>query len=441
MQKKMYIFFGILLIGITAKAQDILTKQDAVTIALENNYDIRVTKNNVETAKNNTSIYNSGYLPTVTANAGYTYNSNDTDSEIGDGTVNSFEGAESQNYNASIGINYTLFDGFNRKYSLKRLKESYNLTEVQARQVMENTLVTLFFAYYEVARLTENEASQKETLEISKERLTRVNYSFEYGQNTKLDVLNAEVDVNNDNVNYLEIKRQLANAKRDLNVVLGRDVTTDVTVDTTVTYTMALTLEELLNTSLTNNATLLQARKNITLSQYDVKINNAGWMPNVSLTGSYAWRRNINDALFPFSLVRQTTTGLSAGVNLSWNIFDAGRTKTNVQNARIALSNQEILKEQQEEQLKRDVNNAWETYQNLLFTLQVQETNVQTNKRNFERTNERYKLGQVTSIDFRQAQINLINAELSLSQAKYNAKNAELELLRFAGTLTDHPNF
>ena len=89
-------------------------------------------------------------------------------------------------------------------------------------------------------------------------------------------------------------------------------------------------------------------------------------------------------------------------------------------------------------QLTRDVYNAWEFYQNTLFKLQVQETNVQTNQRNFERTNEQYKLGQINSIDFRLAQINLLNAERDLSQSKYDAKNAEYQLLYLAGNLLNN---
>ncbi len=439
--KKAYLIIGLLLVSISFYGQEVLTKEKAVEITLENNYDIRVTKNNLETAKNNKSIYNSGYLPTVTGNAGANYSSSDTDSEFQDGTVNSVTGAESKSYNASVGLNYTIFNGFNRQNTFKRLKETYNLTELQARQIMENTLTTLFLAYYEVGRLTENEITQKETLEISKKRLQRANYSFDYGQNTKLEVLNAEVDVNNDSITYIDIKRQLSNAKRDLNVVLGRSVNTPVSVDTKVNYAIDLNLVDVLQKAKTNNANILQAKKNIELRELDIKINKAGWMPNVSLTSSYAWNKSNNDATNPFSPISNIQTGLNAGLNLSWNIFDGGRTKTNVTNAKIALETQEIQKIQQEERLERDVNNAWETYQNSLFSLQVQEKNVETNKRNFERTNERYKLGQITSIDFRQAQINLINAELSVSRAKYTAKNAELQLLQLAGTLLDNKNF
>ncbi|MFY7672253.1 TolC family protein [Tenacibaculum sp. MEBiC06402] len=441
MKKQIVILVGLLLSNSVFYAQEILSKEKALELTLENNYDIRITKNNVATAENNKSIYNSGYLPTVTGNAGARYTNNDTDIEFQDGTVNTVTGAESENYNASIGLNYTIFNGFNRQNAFKRLKESYNLTELQGRQVMENTVITLFIAYYEVARLSENESTQKQALEISKERLKRANYSFDYGQNTKLDVLNAEVDVNNDSITYIDVRRQLKNAKRDLNVVLGRKVNTPLDVNTDILYDTEINLENIINKAKSENANLLQSKKNIELSRLDVKINQSGWMPNVSLTSSYAWNRNSGDATNAFSPISNTQVGLSAGVNLTWNLFDGGRTRTNVNNAKIALETQEIRKEQLEEQLERDINNAWETYQNSLFALKAQEKNVQTNKLNFERSKERYKLGQITSIDFRQAQINLINAELSRNNAKYVAKNAELRLLQFSGELLNHKNF
>ena len=439
--KNIYIIIAVLYTSVSLHAQEVLTKEKALEITLENNYDIRVTKNNVATAKNNKSIYNSGYLPTVTGNAGANYSKNDIENQFKDRDPEGVNGVESKRYNASVGLNYTIFDGFNRQNTYKRLKESYNLTELQARQVMENTIVTLFLAYYEVGRLTENEATQKQALEISKKRLERANYGFDYGQNTKLEVLNAEVDVNNDSIVYIDLKRQLANAKRDLNVVLGRSVNTPVKVDTDIAYAINLNLPDLLQNAKTNNASLLQVKKNIELGELNVKINKSGWMPSVGLTSSYAWNKSNNDAVNDFNPISNIQTGLNAGLNLTWNIFDGGRTKTNVANAKIALETQEIQKEQQEEQLERNVNNAWETYQNNLFSLQAQEKNVETNKLNFERTNERYKLGQISSIDFRQAQQNLINAELSLSSAKYNAKNAELQLLQLAGTLLENKKF
>ncbi len=425
----------------TMISQEVLTKEAAIVMTLENNYDIRLTENSLEVAKNNASLYNSGYLPTVFTNAGASYDNKDTETTLASGDEVSVEGAESQNYNASVGVNYMLFNGLGRYYTYLKLKESYSLTELQARGVMENTLLTLFNAYYEVARLTENLGSQKQTLAISKQRLKRANYGFDYGQNTKLDVLNADVDVNSDSINYLSIQRQLANAKRDLNIVLGREVNTPVAVDTTVVYLKEMSLDSLLGKSLKENVTFLQTQKSVELSEYDVKINNSGWMPVVSLTSSYAWNNRKNDPTNQFSSIELQQKGINAGVSMSWNVFDGGKTSTRTKNAKIEVENKEIQKEQQEEFLRRDVNNAWESYQNALFTLKVQQANVETNKLNFERSTAYYKLGQITSIDFRLAQVNLVNAKLTLSLAKYAAKNTELLLLQLSGDLLSNKQY
>ena len=443
-REKILIFVLFLAVFSNTSAQELLTKEEAILQTLENNYDIILTENSLETAKNNASLYNSGYLPTLFTNANATYDINDSEATQISGDVIPANDLESKNLNASIGFNYTLFNGLGRYFTYGKLKETYNLTELQARSVVENTLITLFSAYYEVARLTENLDNQKQTLEISKERLKRAVYGSDYGQNTKLDVLNAEVDLNNDSITYLGVQRELANAKRDLNIVLGTDVNNEVSVDTTIVYLDDLYLENVLDKSLVNNVDYLQAEKALELGEYDVKINNSGWMPNVSLTSSYAWSKNYSDPFNPdnpFSTVERYQNGLNAGVGLTWNLFDGGNTTTRVRNAKIAVDRLETQKDQQEEFLKRDVNNAWEIYQNALFTLKVQKVNVETNKLNFERSTEYYKLGQISSIDFRLAQVNLVNAELTYSAAKYSAKTAELVLLQLAGEIIANKQF
>jgi outer membrane protein TolC len=418
----------------TGIAQEKLSKQEAVDIALEYNYDIKVVNNNVEISKNSSSIYNSGYLPSVSAlgGAGYINSSNENEFENGDIQTNN---SVSNSYNASVGLNYLLFDGLGRKYNYNKLQELYNLSEIQARQVVENTILQLMASYYDVARLTENSINQKLFLAISKDRALRAKYSYEYGQNTQLDVLNSEVDVNKDSITYLNISRELSNAKRDLNVVLGRNINTNFEVDTTVTYSIDLTYENLLKRANTNNAFLLQAEKNVDISNYDIKINRSFWMPNVGIRGAYGWS-NLNidsDTDNAFSLASQTSTGLNAGLNLTWNVFDGGKTKTRVQNAKIAFDNSNLQKEQIEQDLERNVANAWETYQNSLFVLQAEQKNVETNRRNFSRSEEQFKLGQLISVEFRFAQQNLLSAINNYNEAKYVAKVAELRLLQLSG--------
>ncbi len=436
MQNKLFITISIILSSVIGTAQEKLSKQDAVNIALDHNYDIKVTNNNVEAAKNNSSIYNSGYLPTLSATGGGIYQDKDSENEFQDGRVID-QSTTSKTLNASANLNYLLFDGMGRKYNYQKLKEIYNLSEIQATQVIENTVLQLLTSYYELARLTQNEVNQTTSLSISKERLLREQYKYQYGQNTQLDMLNSEVDVNNDSITLLNINREFANAKRNLNLILGREIQKDFEVDTTVTYNIGLTLENVLVSAKARNTVLQQAEKNIELSKFDLKINQSNWYPIIGVNGGYGWNNlhTESDVVNPFALATNTTKGLNGGLSLSWNIFDGGATKTRVQNAKIAIDNSEIIKEQIEQELERNIANAWETYQNALFVLQAEKKNMETNKRNFQRSSEQFKLGQIISVEFRLAQVNYLNSVTNFNLAKYTAKIAELNLLQLSGNL------
>ena len=435
--KKMHIKFNILLLiaflSISVKAQEVLTVSEAIELALENNYGIKIASNNNRIAENNTSVLNSGYLPTLTGNAGATYNIDNTEAQFTDGRVTNLEGAESSRYNASLNLNYTLFDGLGRHYDYKRLKEQYQLSELEARETIENTIFQLFTVYYNVAQISENVDALEQTLSISKDRIVRAQYQFDYGQSTKLGVLNAQVDINNDSINVINSKQQLKNTKRDLNVVLGNTYGNEFRVDTLVNFKIDISKQDLFDKMKANNVSLLQIEKNIAINEFTIKANKSGYLPTVGLTGTYGWNKNNNNAA-SFVAV-STNTGLSGGVNLSWSLFDGGRTITQVKNAKINLENQQLQKESVLINVERDFNNAWDDYQNKLTIFRVQEENILTSKNNFDRTQEKFKLGQVTSIEFRQAQLNLLNAELSRNQAKYQAKIAELNLLLLSGEL------
>ncbi len=415
------------------KAQEILTKKEALEIALENNYGVQIANNNVEVAKNNASLYNTGYLPTVSANSAANYNNSNQEVEFQDGTETKVDGAETKTYNASIGLNYTLFDGLGRRYNYKQLKESYNLSELQARETIENMYLQLFTTYFQIARLSENSNNLNQALAISKQRLERANYQYEYGQSTKLELLNAEVDVNNDSINFINSKQQYFNSKRDLNIILGTEKGIDYEVETDVDFISLLSFDELFRKAIENNVILRQADKNIAINELNVKLNRSDYLPSLGLTTSYGWNKSVNPPTSFFA--GANSTGLNAGLNLTWNLFDGGSTKTRVANAKIALENQQILKDQQIEVLKNNLNNAYDSYQNALFVLHAQEKNVLTNQNNFDRSEERYKLGQITSIEFRLAQVNLLNSQTAYSNAKYDAKLLELELLQLSGDL------
>ncbi|AKA34591.1 MAG: TolC family protein [Muricauda sp.] len=414
-------------------AQQMLEKQEAVQLVLENNFGVKIAKNSLEISENNQSLLNSGFLPSLTGNGGATYDKSNQEATFQDGNVRSIDGAETTRYNASLNLNYTLFDGLGRWYDYKRLKEEYNLTELQARETIENSIIQLFSVYYEVARITENIRVLEETYQSTEKRLKRAQYSFEFGQSNKLDVLNAEVDLVNDSINLMNERQLLKNTIRDLNIVLNQELENTYTVDTTVAFTDVLVLEDFLKTAEENNVRLLQAEKNIAINDYTLKASKSVFLPTIGLTGSYGW----NEGNFPATnfLASNNSTGISGGVNLTWNLFDGGRGITQVKNAKILLESQELMKDQIRQEVKRDIANARGNYLNRLEVYRLQEQNVKTATDNFLRSSERYKLGQISSVELRQAQLNLLNSKTSKNQAKYNAKLAELQLLQLTGQL------
>ncbi|WP_430908195.1 TolC family protein [Maribacter sp. 2-571] len=450
------VFLTLLATNLVRSQEPLLTKQEAVSLALENNFGIKVAKNQVAIADNNSGILNSGYLPTLTANASADYNRDDSTIEfpgqflqdsLGLPLLDPTSGnpvsrpdieldkAEAQRYNGGLTANYTLFDGLGRLYNYKRLKEQYQLSELQARETIENTMLQLFSIYFEVARLTENENVLQQALEISTQRITRAEYAFEYGQNTKLDILNAQVDVTNDSINLLNTRQQLANVKRDLNVVLSQNLNETFAVDTLVQFTPKLQLVTFVSQAVLNNVAVLQTEKNLNITAYDIKVNQSGYLPTIGLNGSYGWNLNQSAASAFFPGTNNETWNFGLGASLTWNLFDGGGTMVRVKNAKIAYENQELLKQQVLLEVERDIQNAMAIYENRLTIFEIQEQNVRTNQNNFIRSKEQFQLGRITSIEFRQAQINLLNAQTNKNLAKYDAKLAEIQLLQLTGQL------
>ena len=198
-----------------------LTKEDAISLVLEKNHGILLAKNTVNIASNNKSLLNSGYLPILSGTSDANYNNGDRTTEfpgqfIDDPTTglkvpapnNELIGAESRNYGASINLNYNLFDGLGRVFNYKKLKEQYNLTELQARETIENTILQLFSVYYNIATLTENKEVLRQAFIVSKSRIKRAQYAFEFGQGSMLEVLNSQVDATNDSINIINAEQQ-----------------------------------------------------------------------------------------------------------------------------------------------------------------------------------------------------------------------------------------
>mgnify|MGYP002821498076 FL=1 len=438
--KKIFLF---ILITNYINGQKFISKEEALELVLENNFGIKVSKNTTEIVKNNSSILNSGYLPSLSISSGGNYTGSDTEiafpgqfDDQGNPIPNRvFEDQETQRFNAGLNLNYTLFDGLGRRYTYKRLKEEYALSELQLRETIEFTTLQLFEVYFNIAQLTESQKISQETLDISKDRLRRAEVAFIHGQGNKLSVLNAQVDVTNDSISLIQVNQQLGNTKRDLNLLMNQPINQDFDVGLDVSFINSLQIESWLETAEQFNIELLKQKSNSQINAYDIKINQSGYLPTVGLIGSYGWNLNKSPATAFFPGTNNTTYSLGIGASLSWNIFDGGRTLTRVKNAKLSFNNQELIQQETKMSFERNLENALQNSINTKEIFEIQNKQVETATYNFERSEEQYKLGSITAIEFRQAQINLANAQNQRTIAKYRAKLSELQLIQITGQL------
>lgn len=416
------------------QSQNLLTPEAAIKIAIENNFAIQLAENDVAVAKNNTSKEFLGYNPVVNAQAGLSSDFSDSKTNFSSGESIQTGYAFSYGANASATASYAIIDP-SRDINLEQLNAILESSSLQKRFTIENNIANVLSAYYEVARLTENISLLQNTIGLSKERLERAEVQYDYGQSTKLDVLNAQVDIDRDNVNLNNIVLQLNNAKRSLNNLIGQDLNTDFTVDQNPTLLGNYDLEKLITNSKNQNTSIRLLDQNIRVNEYNYDLIEATKKP--SLNGSASYSYNYSKSAPGSFFSSSQNNGLGLGLTLSYNIYDGGLRKVQKQNTQLTIEGQTIQKSELTNNIVTDLTNAWYEYQNAISIIKTEESNVATSKVNFERTEQQYKIGQVGSVEYRQAQLNLLNAENSKTNAKYNAKQIEIRVKLLSGELLE----
>lgn len=437
--KKLIITSLVALAFLGAGAQDIaqesslLTLKKAVETALINNYDLKVAINDLQKAKNNNTAGNAGLLPSLTLSGGADYSNKNTDMQfLGSDDVVSVDAAESLSYSASARLDYVVFDGMGNVYTHKKLKNADALQETIFRQQSETTIIQVTQAYYEVCRSQQNLFLAKESMDISRKRYLRAIDQKAYGQANQLDVLNAEVDMNNDSTLVLQTEQIYLQTTKNMNVVLGVPVQNQYEVDDSVDFRDDLTAETVIDRALVNNTSLLAQQQMVGNSALDVKIAKANKYPKLSVYGQYAYGRQDNDAS---QMIYYQNIGPAAGVSLSLNVFNGRQLVTRQRNSLLDLESQKERSKQMTSVVERDASNAYTDYAYKRKIVELQESSFKQARLNFDQTEERFKIGRVTSIEFRTAQQNLLRVAANFNDAKYKAKVAEFYLLQLTGDL------
>jgi outer membrane protein len=416
-----------------SSAQDVLLLENAMKIALENNLGVKMTINQKQQAENIATYGNAGLLPKADLNGGVSLSATNSNLEFAGGTPPIEDvAAQSLSYNGGLGVSYAVFNGLGSLNTFKKLKSQVDIAGIQLNLNIESTLLQVCNVYYEVARQQQQLRIAKNSLDISRERYERVKVGLEYGTVSSLDVLNAEVDMNADSSNVLNMDVGLKNAKRNLNVLLSREVTAQYEVSEVLVVDDARTIEAIQQKALNNNTNLLLAQSNISIAEFDQKIQQAFYMPRVSVNASYGYNYSESNASL---ILSQSSLGFTGGATLAWSLFDGFKKKTAIQNAQIALETNQLKVDEAKLTVERDVLNAFDLFQNSIILLKVEERSVAAAQLNFDRSKELFNQGQITTTDFRQAQLNLNRAKSRLNTANFITKMAEIELIRLSGEL------
>lgn len=418
----------------SASAQDpVLSLKSCLETGLENNYSLRITRNNEQINQNNATPANAGFLPTLDLSAGYDGTLRNTRTEYREGETNRENGAYDQTVNAGLSLNWTVFDGFNITTNYQRLKELERAGQLQTRISVENLIADLTAEYYNYIQQTIRLKNFKYAVSLSRERLRIVEERYNIGTFSRLDLQQARVDFNADSSQYIKQQEILNSSRIRLNELMAcEDVDGTLCIkDSLIDVNEQMDKEKLLYSTLAVNTELLQAEQDKKFAELDLKTVLSRNYPYLKINSGYGWTLNKYEM---GNTSRRNNWGFNAGATVGFNLFDGNRRRER-KNAHIEIRNAELKKLDLEQSLKADFYNLWQAYRNNIEILTLERDNLTAAHENHEIAMERYMLGNLAGIEIREAQKSLLDAEERILTAEYNTKLCEISLRQISGEI------
>ena len=421
------------LLPFLSHAQEEMSLQKAVEIALKNNYSITIAKNNNQINQNNNSAGNAGMLPNVSLSGSDNVTIANTSQQLFTGELREKKNARTDNLAAGIALNWTVFDGFGMFIEKKRLTELESQGEAQARLTISGTVADVITTYTAIVQQQRMLTALTEVLSISKERKFIADEKFKIGSGSELELLKAKVDFNTDSVSMIKQKITINQSIAHLGEMLAVDSMGRYRLsEQEILINEGLQIQSLLEKIQRQNPELSIAEKNIAITELRLKEMQAARLPRVSVNTGYTYSRQESQIGL---LQSNRNNGLNYGISASFTLFDGLNMNRKVKNTRLELNNAEAQKKDTELRVKTETSRIFQEYQNSLSLIGIEKENIQVAKKNADVSLEKYRLGGISSIELRDAQRNLLDAQNRLFTELYLAKSAETELLRLSGQL------
>lgn len=411
----------------------LLTAEEAVAIALENNYDIRLAANDLRIDEQNVSLANAGILPAVTSTFNQNNNIQNSTQTRADGTVQELDNAKNNNMNYGINLGWTVFDGLRMFARYDQLQELEKLGESELKLTIITRVGDVLTTYYDLVQQQENLRALDTAVVISQQRVDMANNRYIIGKAAKLEVLNAQVDLNADRTNLLRQKEQYANTKTLLNQLLARDLGTQFRVTDEVVIDDRLKLADLMSLAEQQNPAIQMALISKRVAELNFKQVRGNRFPEIRLNTGYI----VTESESSLGFARESYgRGFNYGISASINIFNGFLQNRAERIAKIQIENSDILIQQQTQTINSQLMTAYQTYFTNLELVKLEEENEEIAKQNLDITMEKYRIGTITTLEVRTAQLNYVNAVVRNNAAKYQAKISEVALRELAGNIT-----
>lgn len=420
-----------------AAAEETYSLRRCIEIGLERNYSIRIVRNEEQIAANNAIPGNAGYLPTLDLSSGFSGSQYDYRYNYTDGTASTSNGVHSETGNVGLNLDWTLFDGFGIQVNYARLKELQYMGELNTRMVIEDFVADIAGEYYNLIRQQIRLDNLRSAVNLSKERLRIVEERYYIGSMSRLDFQQAKVDFNADSSKLLTQFEVVHASRTRLNELLALDEI-DLSLqirDSLITPNSSLNEIELWDNTLVHNASLLASQRSRTLSELDYRKALSRNYPYLRLNAGYGYTLGWNGT---GTTDLQKRLGFNYGLTLGISLFDGMNRRREQRNARIQVQNSELRIHELELALRTDHSNFWMAYQNNLELWALEKENLTAAQENYTIALERYKLGDLSGIELREAQNSLLEAEERRSIAEYNTKLCEVSLMQLSGQILDY---
>jgi outer membrane protein TolC len=432
MKMKKVISYFLLLPAVVSFAQPLLSPDEAVSIALKNNYDILVAHNDAEIAKVNNTLGNAGMLPSVSVNGSDNLSTNTIDQKPQSGLEIKSNDVRSNSFSAAVLLNWALFDGGKMFITKRKLSELESLGGLHLKDQVLQTVYNVIVAYYDVVRQKQQLASYNDVIAYNQERVNIYQTSFNAGLSPKTNILQAKIDLNVIRESAIRQQTVIVEAKRILNLLLSRDANFAFEVADSIPLNFTPDKTGFLEKIYSSNTNVLELQKQVAIARLSLRETRALGLPRIMVSGGYSGAESDNSA---GSVLMNRAYGPTIGGAISIPLYQAGNVMRQISTARLQLKSAEIDLENAKLATSIQLQNLLDDFENQRQLLAIEKDNTALAKENLDISLARLKQGQSTSLELKQAEQSYEDARTRLIEIEYGLKVAETKLKQLMSLL------